>query len=337
MSRSLVTTALIAAGGYGLGRLISTRSFGKCRDDEQAGERRCKSWRDEGYQACSRYEDQGYNACKEYRDEGYRACERWDKDCCDWWPCSWACKLFTWICVAWYWVSNWVCVAWYWVSKWVCVAWYWVSRWVCVAWYWVRYVVCLWLCLIRWLFARNEVSVSRSECIYGWTAAYRITEEANCVLAIVVRIRLQPDPGVTQQQTQAAQAVWEPAIEQAWAGRFPIRRTAGDCACREYRVTVDVQWVTSGEHHVVQVHAGNGRADMGNWFLNNSGGTAAHEFGHMLGNADEYADPACPTRTVTSDNSIMQTTSGQVRQRHYQGFADWISNRTCCDYIVAPD
>jgi hypothetical protein len=326
-----------AAGVAYLVDRVAGVAASRCRELRDSGIRRCAEWRDKGYKACADYEDQGYKACKEYRDEGYKACSKWDRQCCDWWPCSWACKLLTWICVAWYWVSNWVCVAWYWVSKWVCVAWYWVSNWVCVAWYWTGFVFCVQWCFIRRLFARNEMSFSRSECIYGWTAAFRIAEQRDCRLAVVLRIRLQPDAGVTAQQIQAVQAVWEPAIEQAWTDRLLLVRTKGDCACREYRVTLDVQWVTSGEHHVVQVHAGSGRADMGNWFLNSSGGTAAHEVGHMLGYADEYSDPACPSRTVTSDGSIMQTTSGQVLQRHYQGFADWVSNRTCCDYAVSPD
>ena len=136
---------------------------------------------------------------------------------------------------------------------------------------------------------------------------------------------------------QTARATWEQAIEQTWSGRFPLRRGRGDCPCESYRVTLDVQWVTSGEDHTVRVRAGSGRADMTNWFITDTGGTVAHEAGHMLGNPDEYPDPACPNRTVTSDNSIMRTTSGTVRQRHYQGFADWVSARTCCDYAVAPD
>lgn len=53
------------------------------------------------------------SACSEYRDQGYNSCDRWQSNCCDWWPCSWACRLITWICVAWYWVSHWVCKAWY--------------------------------------------------------------------------------------------------------------------------------------------------------------------------------------------------------------------------------
>jgi len=317
-----------------LNRTIGRRYYSRCDDDRQDGIRRCRQWEDRGYSACTQYRDDGYNACSRYEDRGYNACAEWRKNCCDWWPCSWACEIISWFCVVWVWISNLVCVAWYWVSNLVCVAWVWISNLVCVAWYWVSYPVCLVTCLIRRAFAQNEVSVSRSECIYGWTQAYFI-EERGCELRVVVRIRLQPDPGVTQQQIQNAIAVWEPAIEAAWTDRFRIRRTKGDCPCAEYRVSLDAQFVTSGEHHVVQVHAGSGRADMGNFFLNNTGGTTAHEVGHMLGNPDEYPDKACPSRTITNDNSIMRDSqNGTVRPRHYQGFAVWVSNRTCCDYSV---
>lgn len=61
--------------------------------------------------------------CAQYRDDGYNKCNAWDSNCCDWWPCSWGCKLITWLCIGWYWVSNLVCVAWTWVTEVVCVAW----------------------------------------------------------------------------------------------------------------------------------------------------------------------------------------------------------------------
>jgi hypothetical protein len=73
---------------------------------------RCLEWGEERHQECT-----------EYRDEGYNKCSDWDEDCCDWWPCSWGCKLVTWICVAWYWVSNVVCVAWTWITTAICLIW----------------------------------------------------------------------------------------------------------------------------------------------------------------------------------------------------------------------
>jgi len=339
-------------------REYEQRGYAVCAEYEERSYQACSEYEDRGYQACSEYEDRGYQTCSAYEDRGYNSCAEWRKNCCDWWPCSWICEFFSWVCIAWVWVTNLVCVAWTWVSNLVCVAWYWVTNLVCVAWtwvttffctawYWVSTLVCIawtvvtfpvcWLtCFIRRLFASNEVSFARSECIYGWTAAYRIVEQDDCRLQVVVRIRLVPDTDVTAAQLQNAMDVWEPAIEQAWTDQWAILRERGGCECREYQVSVDVQWVDSGEHHTVAVHSGNGRADMGNWFINNTGGTAAHEVGHMLGNVDEYTDANCPNRVITTDNSIMRNSqTGTVRPRHYQGFANWISNRTCCDYVVA--
>jgi hypothetical protein len=74
---------------------------------------------------------------------------------------------------------------------------------------------------------------------------------------------------------------------------------------------------------------------MGNWYITSTGGTAAHESGHMFGNPDEYPDASCPGRTVTTDGSIMRSSqTGTVKTRHYGSFARWLSNRTCCEYTA---
>jgi hypothetical protein len=72
----------------------------------------CVKWAEESYEECAQYEDQGYNSCAD-----------WDSKCCGWWPCSWACKIVTWFCVAWFWVSNIVCVLWTTITTLVCVLW----------------------------------------------------------------------------------------------------------------------------------------------------------------------------------------------------------------------
>lgn len=115
----------------------------QCKQWAQQTIQQCLQYQDQGYQACAQYQDQGYQACAQYQDQGYQACANWAKNCCTWWPCSWGCKLFSWICVAWYWVTNLVCVAWYWVTNLVCVAWYWVSSWVCIAWA----TIVRWICV----------------------------------------------------------------------------------------------------------------------------------------------------------------------------------------------
>jgi hypothetical protein len=72
----------------------------------------CIKWGEERHQECSQTADQGYNECSAYQSR-----------CCDWWPCSWACQIVSWLCVAWTWVSNVVCVAWTWITTAVCVVW----------------------------------------------------------------------------------------------------------------------------------------------------------------------------------------------------------------------
>ena len=55
---------------------------------------------------CIEWAEERVEECNEWRDEGHNECSDWDK-CCDWWPCSWGCKLITWVCVGWYWVASW--------------------------------------------------------------------------------------------------------------------------------------------------------------------------------------------------------------------------------------
>lgn len=191
------------------------------------------------------------------------------------------------------------------------------------------------ICTIRrLLLAPNEVSFERRQCIYGGTAAYRITERA-CALRITVRIRLDPDDDVTAEEIAELRAVWEPGIDERWSNRFTITRFGGDCGCISYPVKFDARFVESGEHHLVRVKRGPGRSNFLMWHTDDDAGTAAHEFGHMIGFFDEYADEECPDRLVATDDSIMRTTEGFPMGRHYQPFATWISNRTCCDYLVA--
>ncbi len=72
---------------------------------------------------CLEWATERHEECVEWRDDGYEGCDAWDSRCCDWWPCSWACKVVTWFCVAWVWVSNLVCVAWNVITTTFCVVW----------------------------------------------------------------------------------------------------------------------------------------------------------------------------------------------------------------------
>jgi hypothetical protein len=206
----------------------------------------------------------------------------------------------------------------------------------------------------------NDIEQRVKECKYAWTSRYRIIDVntvprslaapaptfgsapdldllslASCDVRITVRIRLNPDPDVTVDEIANLRLVWEQGIQARWSRRFLLARVEHDCSCPSYAVTFDVQFVASNEHFRVRVRRGPRRSNMTTWHTTDGPGTAAHEFGHMLGLPDEYADDDCPLRVVTNDGSIMQTTNGAPRLRHYAPFGDWISRQTCCTYVPA--
>lgn len=175
--------------------------------------------------------------------------------------------------------------------------------------------------------AATEVSRSVSECIYGWTAAYQQRGPNT-----TVRIQLNKDANVTDAELDAGRTRWASGIRDKWNGTFACcddraATTAAECghACA---LTFDVQWVASDAHHVVTVHRGPGRADMLNWYHDDSGNDMAHEFGHMLGNADEYADPACPNRSPVDTGTVMAVVTGPVAQRHVDFLCDALGDGT---------
>jgi hypothetical protein len=117
----------------------------------------CLKWGSERITECTDWRDEGHNECTEWRDDGYSECQSWDRNCCDWWPCSWGCKIVSWICTASVWISSWVCIAAVWISSWVCVGWTVITTAICVLWDVVTTVV-------------NALLVT-VESILGWVAS----------------------------------------------------------------------------------------------------------------------------------------------------------------------
>ncbi len=114
---------------------------------------------------------------------------------------------------------------------------------------------------------------------YAWHARFLLTlDEPTCTARVLIRVRL------VGTITAAQRSAWETAIEAAWNSRFKLCRKS--CCCSDgLRIVSDIQFVTSGEHQVVNVGAST--TNMGNW---GAGDTVdvSHEFGHMLGALDEY-------------------------------------------------
>ncbi len=166
--------------------------------------------------------------------------------------------------------------------------------------------------------ARQEFSVDISECIYGWTAAFQQTWSH-----IRVRIRLNPDAGITDATMNTLRTTWQTGIQNTWSNRWGCGRPS-EATCS---FTFEVQWVGNNEHHVVQTRqcpAGTFcQTNMGLWHTNDTGAVAAHEFGHMLGNADEYTSATiCPSRNPVNTGTIMDNNSNNIPARLIQRFAD---------------
>ena len=153
--------------------------------------------------------------------------------------------------------------------------------------------------------ARREISFSVSECIYGWTASYR-----QVWTHITVRINLNPDAGISNATMANLRNTWENTIEARWSDTWSAVRS-GELACP---FTFDVQWVNSNAHHNVQVSVGGGTV-MTLWHTTDPGSTASHEFGHMLGNPDEYSSAACPDRSPVNTGTIMDNNTNNIPSR----------------------
>jgi hypothetical protein len=331
------------------------RALARCAAWEAQQRARCAAWRTEQHQRCDRWRQQQEQRCDRYRTTSEQRCDRWETEssrtCSSWGIFSFLCQAWVWVtttvcrvwttvtttvCDLWTTVTTTVCDLWTTVSTLVCTLWTITTTFVCRLWAPVLAIWCVLRCLFSQLLARIEHRFFRTECRFAWFAAFRADlDEERCVLRVTLRIRLVPEAGVTAADITTVQQRWEPAIESTWTGQHDLVRRSGDCRCERVRVEVDVRWVTSGEHHTVRVSPGGGRANMGNWFVDSGTRTAAHEAGHMFGNVDEYAEPdVCPDRDVRTDGSIMASGT-TVHPRHYQPFATWLSNRTCCTYEVA--
>lgn len=165
--------------------------------------------------------------------------------------------------------------------------------------------------------ARMEISYGMSECIYGWTVAYQQTWTH-----IIMRINLNPDAGITAATMNTLQNTWETTIQNRWSNVWGAGRS-GELTCP---FTFDVQWVNSGAHHNVRVRQGPGQTNMTLWDTNDTGAVASHEFGHMIGNADEYSAGNCPNRSPVNTGNIMDNNSNNILARHLQSIVNNIGS-----------
>jgi Ca2+-binding RTX toxin-like protein len=120
---------------------------------------------------------------------------------------------------------------------------------------------------------------------FAWDVRYDLSF-LNSESLTTLRIDLVgDDPG-------AVAAQWKAGINDIWNNKVCFSDGS-----RLYEVKLKCDFVDSGAHHTVNVHAGTGNTNMSDWYLSNPSGwpdhmhdeIAAHEAGHMFGNFDEYA------------------------------------------------
>jgi hypothetical protein len=160
--------------------------------------------------------------------------------------------------------------------------------------------------------ARQEFSLSMSECIYNWTVAFE-----QIWTHIRVRIQLNPDTGISAATMNNLMTTWRNGIQTTWSNRWGCGRL-GEATCR---LTFEVQWVNTNQHHSVRVRAGPARSNSGTWDTMDTAAVASHEFGHLIGLADEYIDTACPMRNPVNSGTVMHNNSNTIPERMMDRFA----------------
>ncbi len=160
-----------------------------------------------------------------------------------------------------------------------------------------------------------------SECVYSGRAGYFQADTK-----VTVRIQLNPDSGISAATMNSLRTTWRNGIVDKWSNRFDCRAPNG----QRRRIFFDVQWVTSNPHHTVRVQTGPARSNEFLWDTSDTGDVASHEFGHMLGNPDEYSDSACTSRSPVNTGTVMDDNTEAVSR-----LVEGIANFHCGHHSIA--
>lgn len=162
---------------------------------------------------------------------------------------------------------------------------------------------------------------------YFWTYSYtRSFDGTRLTKNVEINFNFDPALNWGENEMAAYRSTVEANIEGIWNNRFSVMDTATGKA---FPVTVDVTTQGPFDQNVF-VHAGGGRADMLNWFSQDSAAVNAHEFGHMLGLYDEYLGGAVdqyPNPTLSSDGLMGSGTlipNPVLYPRYYQQYLDYM-------------
>jgi hypothetical protein len=146
--------------------------------------------------------------------------------------------------------------------------------------------------------------------------------------------------------TPAHIAIWDNGITGKWNGHYHVEN-----GTRSLPIIFEPVWNSSDEHHEIELHLPPVvREDSGNWYAGpnadpsagtqdtTDGDTAAHEFGHLCGLADEYnltaemyedVTGSAPTGPMPADGYDAPGVMGDHHQaaqgRHFAPFVAWLN------------
>jgi hypothetical protein len=141
-----------------------------------------------------------------------------------------------------------------------------------------------------------------------WTAKFdvRFDEDASpptCWLTI--NTKLNPGAGVSEQDVRDTQIRVRSRFSLLWGSKFILHEHRTVWSDRDWLLRPSVEFVDSGQHLTVNLHAGRGNDDRQNWYMGSPEYVYAHEMSHQMGLLDEYASDSAPKRKVHTDHSIM--------------------------------
>jgi hypothetical protein len=114
---------------------------------------------------------------------------------------------------------------------------------------------------------------------------------------------------------------WTSTIQSVWSNAFDIKRDqcpSSDPQCCRYHPVASVSFtqVNTRSGSTIVLAANNARSNSGAWSMgDNRVNMPAHEFGHHLGNGDEYTGGV--TVTIIDPDSIMGQNMTVVKTRHF--------------------
>ncbi|MDX2441835.1 MAG: hypothetical protein QNK40_14970 [Desulfobacterales bacterium] len=172
-----------------------------------------------------------------------------------------------------------------------------------------------------------------SENGFSWRYGYDIGIQDNQII-VRVEVNLVPGDGVKKIALDRVIPGWEKEIEHIWSRKFGIQTQTGQL----YPIVVDAAFKGRRFHHDVIVKPGGGCCtDQLNWHILDTPMAIAHEFGHMLGNYDEYRRGALDPGTKIIDPTSIMTSkpkNGIAYPRHFQRVLDWFKEKNGSDNMM---